>query len=296
MFSSLDAEPFYFNPRAPNRPPTLGVMPSLELPDSAGPTPLGMGMPTDPDGDPLTVRFTGVPRYGEVQIEGRKVQPDAIMPAEKLSLVTYKPELGRNGAAGTLDILVEDGRGGAVVGSIGITVIPSNHPPVVERPRRVRMYVGTIGITRPEHPDGFPMVVTIGRCLEASCATEIRRSAPGINFRPKRFRASSSCRSRATSAAPGCSRTRSLTRAAAPPIVPSRSTSLMWRKRPARWPKPRYGSACAARAARRTLTPSIVYTRIPNSLRPLCSVGPSWPAPANHRQRRFPAHSPKPRK
>ncbi|HYZ64482.1 MAG TPA: caspase family protein, partial [Acetobacteraceae bacterium] len=161
VFSSLGAEPFYFYPRPPNRPPLLGAMPPLELRDSAGPTSLAIGMPTDPDQDPLTVRITGLPRYGEVRIEGQKVTQGAVFPAEKIGLATYKPELGRIGAAGTVDILVEDGRGGAVIGSIGITVLPSNRPPVVEAARRIRMYTGAIGISRPEHPDGQTMSVTI---------------------------------------------------------------------------------------------------------------------------------------
>ena len=75
IFSSLGAEPFYFHPRPPNRPPQLGAIPPLEVRDNAGPTPLPIPKPTDPDQDPLTVRITGLPRSGEVRIEGRPVTP-----------------------------------------------------------------------------------------------------------------------------------------------------------------------------------------------------------------------------
>ena len=38
IFSSLGADPFYFNPRPPNRPPQIGAIPPLEVRDNAGPT------------------------------------------------------------------------------------------------------------------------------------------------------------------------------------------------------------------------------------------------------------------
>ena len=55
---------------------------------------------------------------------------------------------------GTLDILVEDGRGGSVLGSLPISVIASNRPPVAEARRRLRIYTGALGITPPTDPDG----------------------------------------------------------------------------------------------------------------------------------------------
>ena len=64
VFSSLGAEPFYFYPRPPNRPPTIGAIAKLEISGAAGPTPLGVPRPTDPDDDPLTVRIVGLPQRG----------------------------------------------------------------------------------------------------------------------------------------------------------------------------------------------------------------------------------------
>ncbi|HEY0419842.1 MAG TPA: SUMF1/EgtB/PvdO family nonheme iron enzyme, partial [Acetobacteraceae bacterium] len=161
VFSSLGAEPFYFNPRPPNRPPVLGSMPPLEVRDTAGPTPLLIGVPTDPDQDPLTVRITGLPRYGEVQVDGRMVGPGAVFAADRIATATYKPEAGRIGPVGTLDILVEDGRGGNAMGSLAVNVLPSNRPPVAEARRRIRIYTGALNIARPEDPDGDPISVTI---------------------------------------------------------------------------------------------------------------------------------------
>jgi formylglycine-generating enzyme required for sulfatase activity len=161
IFSSLGAEPFYFYPRPPNRPPLLAAIPALEVKDSAGPTPLPIPRPADPDQDPLSIRITGLPRAGEVRVEGRMVTPGAVYAADRFASATYKPDGSTTGPVGTLDILVEDGRGGSALGSLAIAVLPTNRAPLVEAPRRLRIYTGGLEIARPEDPDGDAMVVTV---------------------------------------------------------------------------------------------------------------------------------------
>ena len=161
IFSSLGAEPFYFYPRPPNRPPQLGTIARFEVRDSAGPTALPIARPTDPDQDPLSVRITGLPRSGEVRVDGRPVSPGAVFAADRFAGATYKPDGSTIGPVGTLDILVEDGRGGSVMGSLPISVIASNRPPVVEAARRLRIYTGALEIARPEDPDGDALSVVI---------------------------------------------------------------------------------------------------------------------------------------
>ncbi len=161
IFSSLGAEPFYFHPRPPNRPPQIGVIPPLEVLDNSGPTPLPIPKPTDPDQDPLTVRITGMPRSGEVRIDGRLVTPGAVYSADRFATATYKPAGTALGDVGTLDVLVEDGRGGSVLGSLPISVASSNHPPVTEPRRRLRIYTGALGIAPPTDPDGDKLTVTV---------------------------------------------------------------------------------------------------------------------------------------
>ena len=117
VFSSLGAEPFYFYPRPPNRPPEIGAITPLAVTETAGPTPLGMPQPTDPDQDPLTVRIIGLPRFGEVRIAGQLVRLNTVVSAEYFKTATYKPDGTSFGPAGTLDILVEDGRGGSITAS-----------------------------------------------------------------------------------------------------------------------------------------------------------------------------------
>lgn len=161
IFSSLGAEPFYFHPRPPNRPPQIGTVTPLEVRDNAGPTPLGMPPPTDPDQDPLTVRVIGLPRSGEIRIAGLPVTSGAIFTVERFATATFKPTGSAVGDVGTFDILVEDGRGGSVTASLPISVISSNRPPVTEARRRLRIYTGALGIVQPTDPDGDRLTVTV---------------------------------------------------------------------------------------------------------------------------------------
>ena len=161
VFSSLGAEPFYFFPRPPNRPPEIGPIAMLEVTDAAGPTPLPIQEPTDPDQDPLTVRIVGLPRFGEIRVEGRPAAMNAVVSAERFKTATYKPDGRTRGAAGSLDLLIEDGRGGNVTASLPIMVKPSRRPPVIGGPTQVRMAQQPIGIAAPTSPDGDPIVVTV---------------------------------------------------------------------------------------------------------------------------------------
>jgi formylglycine-generating enzyme required for sulfatase activity/uncharacterized caspase-like protein len=161
VFSSLGAEPFYFYPRPPNRPPVVGAIAELQVTDVAGPTPLAVPRPTDPDDDPLTVRVIGLPRSGEIRVDGKVAAPNDVVSLEKFMTATYKSDGKTLGRVGTFDFLVEDGRGANVMGSLPITVTSSNHPPVVEAERTVRIYPGAIGIAQPTDPDGDRLTVTI---------------------------------------------------------------------------------------------------------------------------------------
>ena len=161
VFSSLGAEPFYFHPRPANRPPQIAAVTPLAVRDNAGPTPLGMPPPTDPDQDTLTVRVTGLPRSGEIRIAGMPVAPGAVFTVERFATATFKPTGTAVGDVGTFDILVEDGRGGSMLASLPITIIASNRPPAAEARRRLRIYTGALGITTPTDPDGDRLTVTV---------------------------------------------------------------------------------------------------------------------------------------
>jgi len=161
VFSSLGAEPFYFYPRPPNRPPVIGAITPLDMTETAGPTPLGLPEPSDPDQDPLTIRIIGLPGFGEVRIDGRAVTLNTVVSADRLKTAVFKPDGKTLGPAGTLDILIEDGRGGSITASLPITVRSSHHPPVLSGPGRVQVAQQVLGIAPPVSPDGDPLTVTI---------------------------------------------------------------------------------------------------------------------------------------
>ncbi|MEA2740829.1 MAG: hypothetical protein QOH05_4136 [Acetobacteraceae bacterium] len=161
VFSSLGADPFYFFPRPPNRPPEIASITALEVTESAGPTPLGIPDPVDPDQDPLSVRIIGLPRFGEVRIDGRLVTGNTVVSAERFKTATFKPDGKTLGPVGTLDILVEDGRGGSITASLPIAVRSSHHAPVLAAPGRVQVAQQVLGIPPPVSPDGDPLTITI---------------------------------------------------------------------------------------------------------------------------------------
>ncbi len=161
VFSSLGADPFYFYPRPPNRLPEIAAITPLELLDTAGMTPIGMPQPTDPDQDPLTIRIIGLPRSGEVRIDGKPVTLNTVVSAERFKTAQYKPDGKTLGAMGSLDILVEDGRGGSVTGSLPIAVRSSHRAPILSGPARVEVAQQMLGIPVPVSPDGDPLTVTI---------------------------------------------------------------------------------------------------------------------------------------
>ena len=161
IFASLGAEPFFFHPRPPSRPPEIGAIASLQVADNAGPTPLGIPAPTDADQNPLTVRVIGLPMSGQVLIDGRPAARNQSVPVERFMTATYKPDGKSLGPVGSLDFLVEDGLGGSVAANLPIVVVPSHRPAVVEAPRTVRVYPDSLGIAPPTSPDGDPLTVVI---------------------------------------------------------------------------------------------------------------------------------------
>jgi formylglycine-generating enzyme required for sulfatase activity len=185
VFSSLGADPFYFYPRPPNRPPTIGPVTALEVMEEAGPTPLGLPEPTDPDQDPLTVRFIGLPRFGEVRVEGRTVALNTVVSAEHLKTAIYKPDGKSIGSAGTVDILVEDGRGGSVTASLPIMVRSSHHPPVLSGPAHVQVAQQVLNIPPPVSPDGDPLTVTIDGLPRGTVRNGVTIVHPGDRVTPQ---------------------------------------------------------------------------------------------------------------
>jgi formylglycine-generating enzyme required for sulfatase activity len=161
IFSSLGADPFYFYPRPPNRPPEIGAIAGLQVTDAAGPTVLGLPRPIDPDQDPLSIRIIGLPRGGEVRIGEKVVAVNDVLTVDRFMTATFKPDGSRFGPTGTLDFLIEDGRGASVLGSLPVTVVSSNRVPLVEPARVVRITPSDLGIQSPTDPDGDALTISV---------------------------------------------------------------------------------------------------------------------------------------
>ena len=185
VFSSLGADPFYFYPRPPNRPPEIGAIKPIEVSEVAGPTPLGMPQPTDPDQDPLMIRIIGLPHFGEIRVDGRAVAMNTVFSADQLKTATFKPDGTGVGPAGTLDILVEDGRGGSATGSLPVTVRSAHHAPIVTAPGHVQMAQQMLGIPSPTSPDGDPLTVTIDTLPRGTVRNGAAIVHPGDHVTPQ---------------------------------------------------------------------------------------------------------------
>jgi formylglycine-generating enzyme required for sulfatase activity len=185
VFSSLGADPFFFYPRPPNRPPEIATIAALEVTESTGPVPLGLPQPIDPDQDPLTIRIIGVPRFGEVRVDGKPVVTNSLFSPERFKTATYKSDGKSLGPAGTLDILVEDGRGGSITASLPITVRSSHHPPVLTGPSRVQVTQQMLGIPPPVSPDGDTLTVTINTLPRGTVRNGAAILHPGDRVAPE---------------------------------------------------------------------------------------------------------------
>jgi formylglycine-generating enzyme required for sulfatase activity len=165
-YDALGAQPFYFKEPRPNQRPEIAEVEAVNVLDSAGASALGIPPPSDPDGDPVTVQVTGLPRDGAVAVSERAVVIGDVLSPQQLAEATYDPSGQFTGEAGSFVFLVRDDRGGLSIGRIAITVTPSNKPPVVTAQQVLQVPVIPLNIEEPVDPDGDPLTITIVRLPE----------------------------------------------------------------------------------------------------------------------------------
>ncbi len=117
VFSSMGADPFYFKPLPPKRPPVVEAARRVRMYTG----PIGITNPEDPNGDPLTVVIKRVPR-GLVRDGTRQVQAGDRIRPDTLSQLVFVPEPGFVGSAGLFSYQVE-GQGGIAEGAVEIDVM-----------------------------------------------------------------------------------------------------------------------------------------------------------------------------
>ena len=112
---------------------TLNILPVNDFPVTSGETELtvspgqsavwmGIGYPSDADGDDLTVEVTGVPVGGTVQLNDRILAVNDLLSASELAALTFTVGVQTGRAAGRFTYEVEDGQGGRATGAVDIKV------------------------------------------------------------------------------------------------------------------------------------------------------------------------------
>lgn len=185
-FGSLGATPFYFNPRPPNRDPVVAAAAAVQVLDNAGPTPLAVPAPTDPDEDRLVVQVAGLPRGGNVLVGDRTVLIGDYLTVEQLRSVAFRPDGSAQGDAGLFEYLVTDGQGGSARGAVPVAIMPSNRPPTVAAAVAVQAVINRITVPLPADPDGDEVTVRV-RELPARGRVRLRGEmlGPGDRLRPE---------------------------------------------------------------------------------------------------------------
>ncbi len=160
-FGSFGATPVYLNPQPVNRPPVAGVARPLQVADNAGPAPLQVPTPTDPDQDQLVVQVIGLPQGGTVTVGNRALLMGDYLTVEQLKAAGFRPDGTRHGDAGSFDYSVSDGRGGSVKGAVAITVVASNRPPTVAASPGISVAANRLTLPAVSDPDGDPVTLRI---------------------------------------------------------------------------------------------------------------------------------------
>lgn len=86
--------------------------------------PLGLKVPVDPDGDPLTVTVAEVPGSGQVVLGDKALKPGDALAPEDLPKLAYDPGATGAGDAGHFGYVVDDHHGGRVDARVAINIGP----------------------------------------------------------------------------------------------------------------------------------------------------------------------------
>jgi len=161
IVGSPGATPIYLNPRPPNHNPELPPIKPISIVDNSDAIRLGIGKPTDPDGDGMFVQVLGLPRSGQIRLGDRSVLIGDVLDTAELPQLTFKPDAGGIGDAGIFDFVVIDDQGGNAWGMVKITVTQANRAPVAVGERVFRVSALQLGLKTLTDPDGDPLTMTV---------------------------------------------------------------------------------------------------------------------------------------
>jgi von Willebrand factor type D domain/RTX calcium-binding nonapeptide repeat (4 copies) len=125
--NTLTRVDFDLPPALVNTAPVTNANKTLTLLQDATPTSLGITIPTDIDGDPLTLVVNSIPdaAKGEVRLsDGTVVKAGDSLTLAQLTTLVFAPASKANGAAGDFSYSVSDGQGGTATQSIALNITP----------------------------------------------------------------------------------------------------------------------------------------------------------------------------
>ena len=170
VFSSLGAEPFYFNPKPVARLPVVEAARKVRMYTG----PIGIVAPTDPDGGPVQVVIKTVPR-GVIRDGARPIRPGERLTPEQLAGLVFLPEPGYVGSAGILGYQAATAQGGTADSAVEIDVMDAAE--AADEMAQAALWERVRGTGKPEDIDLFLRLYPASRF--AAAAQQLRsRLAP----------------------------------------------------------------------------------------------------------------------
>lgn len=158
-----------------NRAPEANPDKTITLLEDAAATALGITVPTDADGDSLTLTVNSIPdsTKGEIRrSDGTVVTVGSSLTPEQLTGLVFVPVPDANGNAGTFSYAVSDGKGGSDTQTVAIAITPVNDAPVADSDKLLTLLEDALptalGIQAPTDVDGDPLTITIDALPDAT--------------------------------------------------------------------------------------------------------------------------------
>jgi large repetitive protein len=117
--------------------PIVGANKTIVVAEDSGATALGIALPTDPDGDLLTIRVTALPDASKGSIRlanGTALTAQQSLTLAELQGLTFLAAANANGEAGNFSYVADDGWCRPSTQTVAIQITPVNDAPVIIAP------------------------------------------------------------------------------------------------------------------------------------------------------------------
>lgn len=115
-----------------NEAPIAQANKTLTVLEDTVPTSLNISVPTDANGDPLTITVEAIPDVtkGEIRLGNGIIQAGDTITPQQLTNLVFVPVANANGAGGTFNYTVSDSQGGTASQNVTLEITPVNDAPV----------------------------------------------------------------------------------------------------------------------------------------------------------------------